>query len=134
MAKKVTCEILKKYCSVDETENGDSTMLCMVKWNGREPKGYDIRKYNKENDSVYKGISISYDAFDEIVLTAIKEGLVNIEKIKDAINEFDNKIFSQNDFEKMFNKVDDEVHKYKRDEHGYLRDKYNRIVISKRIK
>lgn len=134
VARNITSEIIKKYCSVDETENGDSTLFCMVKWNGREPKGYDIRKYSKENDTVYKGITLSYDALDEIVITAIKEGLVDIIKVRDAVDAFDNRIFSQNDFKKMFNKIDDEVHNYKRDKHGYLRDDDGRIVISKRIK
>ena len=43
MSKELTCEVLKDYFSVDD---GDEwcTKLCEVKWNGRQPKGYDIRK------------------------------------------------------------------------------------------
>ena len=134
MSKKVTCEILKRYCTIDEDDKGNSTILAQVKWNGREPKGYDIRKYDKKNNIVYKGITISYDAFDEIILTAIENGLVSIDKIKNKIKEFDDKIFSKSDFQKMFSKIDDEVHLYKRDKYGFLRDENNRIVISKRIK
>ena len=131
----VSSEIIKTYCSVDENpETGDCTLLCMVKWNGREPKGYDIRKYIKEKDGVFKGITLSYDAFTDIVLTAIEQGLVDIDKVKEKIKSFDDKIFSVDDFEKMFSKIDDEIHKYKRDKYGILRDDTGRIVISKRIK
>lgn len=131
----VSSEIIKTYCSVDENpETGDSTLLCMVKWNGREPKGYDIRKYIKEKDGVFKGITLSYDAFNEIVLSAIEQGLVNIEDVKEKIKSFDDKIFSPDDFQKMFSKINEESHNYKRDKHGFLRDDHGRVVISKRIK
>lgn len=131
---KIKSEIIKQYCCIDKDDNGNYTLFGIVKWNGREPKGYDIRKYNKEDDAVYKGITISYDALDEIILSAIENGLVDINKIKKKIKEFDNKIFSKNDFQKMFNKIDEETNNYKRDKYGFLRDDKNRIVISKRIK
>lgn len=134
MAKKVTSEIIKSYCSFDEDNKGNCTILAQVKWNGREPKGYDIRKYDTESKNVYKGITISYDAFDKIILTAIEEGLVSIDKVKEKIKEFDDKCFSPDDFKKMFSKIDEEVHTYKRDKYGFLRDNDGRIVISKRIK
>lgn len=131
---KVTSEILKKYCVMDENENGDCTILGLVKWNGREPKGYDIRKYNKENDAVFKGITISYDGMDILVNTAIENGLVDIDKVRDTLSKFDDKVFSTSDFKKMFMKIDEEEKNFKRDKHGILRDGEGHIVISRRIK
>lgn len=131
----VTSEILKKYCEVDvNPETGDSTLFCMVKWNGREPKGYDIRKYIKEKDGIFKGITISYEALEKIILTSIEEGLVDVNKIKDKIDEYQDKIFSTDDFDKMFKKITNEDNTYSRDKYGYLRDDKGRVVISKRIK
>lgn len=131
----VTSEILKKYCEVDvNPETGDSTLFCMVKWNSREPKGYDIRKYIKEKDGIFKGITISYEALEKIILTSIEEGLVDVNKIKDKIDEYQDKIFSTDDFDKMFKKITNEDNTYSRDKYGYLRDDKGRVVISKRIK
>lgn len=134
MAKKITSEIIKTYGSFDKDDKGNCTLLCQVKWNGREPKGYDIRKFDASTNSVYKGITISYDAFDEMILTAIEKGMVSIDKIKEKIKDFDDKCFSVDDFFKMFSKINEEEFTYKRDKYGFLRDETGRIVISKRIK
>ena len=134
MGKKVTSEILRKYCNFDETEDGDSTLLCQVKWNGREPKGYDIRKYNKETDSVYKGITISYEGITKLVEGIIENGLCDIDEVESFIKNFKNKVFDKNDFDKLFDKVKNEEEKYKRDKYGLLRDNDGHVIIPKRLK
>ena len=132
---KISSEILNIYCTMDEQENGDCTILGTVKWNGREPKGYDIRKYKKEENAVYKGITISYEALDKLILTAIEQGLVDVNKVKQKISEFDSKIFSVSDFEKMFDKlITEQEFEFKRDKHGLLRDENGKIVILGRTK
>ena len=62
--------------------------------------------------------------------------MVDIDKVKEKISEFDNKIFSITDFENMFNKLSIEKDfEFKRDKHGLLRDKKDgKIVILGRIK
>lgn len=131
---KITSEILKIYSSFDQVENGDCTVLSLVKWNGREPKGYDIRKYKKEENKVYKGITISYDAFETMIVDAIKNGLVDVDKIKKALDDYDDKLFTQDDFKKMFNNVSLESSKFQRNKYGALINKHGQLVLSNELK
>ena len=66
MAKELTCEILKEYGEIPIDENF-SIKIVEVKWGGRQPKGYDIRKFSKEDNRLGKGITIPYDSVDDLV-------------------------------------------------------------------
>ena len=131
MAKEITCDILKDYFSIDDSDEW-CTKLCEVKWNGREPKGYDIRKYNKEQDKLYKGITLSYDGFKDFIYNSIENGLVDVQEVLNRVEKRKSQILDMNDFKNMFHQMNEEMRKYKRDKHGVLRDDKNRIVISKR--
>lgn len=131
MAKEITCDILKDYFSIDDSDEW-CTKLCEVKWNGREPKGYDIRKYNKEQDKLYKGITLSYDGFKDFIYNSIENGLVDLQEVLIRVEKRKSQILDMNDFKNMFHQMNEEMRKYKRDKHGVLRDDKNKIVISKR--
>lgn len=134
MAKEIKQEILKIYCETDKGQdyNGEDTSvaLCQMKWNGREPKGYDIRTL--KNGKAYKGISISYDGFNDIVLSAISEGLVDIDGIKDALKSFDDKVFKIADFTNLFSGLHKDELLFKRDKFGRLINKDGAIVIHRK--
>ena len=133
MAKEFTCEVLKEYGSIDLDEN-TSIKVIEVKWNGRQPKGYDIRRYSKEDDRLTKGITIPYDNIEDLVDILVSNNLCNIEKIEKIIKKRKDSIFSKKDFVNMFNHMNEEMTKYTRDKYGHLRDNENRIVIASRRK
>ena len=133
MAKDITCDILNDYFSIDDSDDW-STKICEVKWNGRAPKGYDIRKYNKESNKLFKGITISYDGFRELIYNSIEHGLVDVNEVEKRIQSRKDQIIDMSDFQAMFSKMNNEMSKYKRDKYGVLRDDSGRIVISKRLK
>lgn len=131
MAKELTCEILKEYGEI-ELDDSYSIKIVEVKWGGRQPKGYDIRKYSKEDERLGKGISIPYESVDDLVKILIDNGLCNIENIESHISERKDKYFTFEDFNDMFNNMNDEMIKYKRDKYGLLRDHKGRVVITSR--
>lgn len=133
MAKEITCEVLSDHFCVDD---GDTwcTKVCEVKWNGRSPKGYDIRKYNKEEDKLMKGICISYDGFRSLVYNAIDHGLVDLDEVQKRIDSRKDQILDMSDFQNMFKAMNDEMSKYKRDKYGLLKDDFGHYVIGKRRK
>lgn len=133
MAKEITCEILKEYGSIDIDEN-TSIKIVEVKWNGRQPKGYDIRKYQKEDKRLTKGITIPYDNIEDLVDILVGNNLCDIDKLEKIIKKRKKAIFTQEDFMNMFDHMNKEMIKYTRDKYGHLRDKENRIVIASRRK
>ena len=133
MAKELTCEIVHDYGSIDIDEN-NSIKICEVKWNGRKPKGYDIRRYQKDEDRLGKGITIPYDNIEELIDILVKNNLCDLNILEEKIKEQKSSFFNINDFNFMFEKMNDEMIKYTRDKYGHLRDKDNRIVIASRRK
>lgn len=132
MAKEISCEILKDHFNIDDTEES-CIKICEVKWNGRKPRGYDIRKYDKENKKLFKGITISYDGFKDLIYKSIENGLVNIDDLKEYIKNRDKKIIRPEDFNNIFNRMNDERDKYYRDKYGMLRNKDNLYVIHRKL-
>jgi hypothetical protein len=133
MAKELTCEILKEYGEINIDENF-SIKIAEVKWGGRQPKGFDIRKYSKEDDRLGKGITIPYDSVEDLVKIIISNDMCKIDKIEKFIKERKDQYFTNSDFMNMFNNLSEQSIKYTRDKYGKLRDKDNRIVISSRKK
>ena len=133
MAKEITCEILKEYGEINLDED-TSIKVVEVKWNGRQPKGYDIRKFSKEDNRLTKGITIPYDSIENLIEILVSNNLCNIDKLEKILQKQKDSFFSQKDFMNMFNHMNDEMIKYTRDKYGHLRDKNNRIVISSRRK
>lgn len=133
MAKEFTCEVLKEYGEIELDEN-TSIKIVEVKWNGRQPKGYDIRKFTKEEERLTKGITIPYDSMKDLVKIIISNGLCNIEEIEGYIKERKDKYFTKSDFMNMFSHMNSEMSKYTRDKYGRLRDSEGRIVITSRRK
>lgn len=133
MAKEFTCEVLKEYGEIELDEN-TSIKIVEVKWNGRQPKGYDIRKFTKEEERLTKGITIPYDSIKDLVKIIISNGLCNIEEIEEYIKERKDKYFTKSDFMNMFSHMNSEMSKYTRDKYGRLRDSEGRIVITSRRK
>ena len=133
MAKEITCEIVKDHFNIDDSEER-CIKVCEVKWNGRTPKGYDIRKYEKEEQKLYKGITISYDGFRELVYGAIENGLVDLDEVEKRLSSRKNQILDMNDFKNIFNSMNNEMNKYTRDKHGILHDDEGHIVITRRRK
>lgn len=133
MAKEFTCEVLKEYGEIELDEN-TSIKIVEVKWNGRQPKGYDIRKFTKEEERLTKGITIPYDSMKDLVKIIISNGLCNIEEIEEYIKERKDKYFTKSDFMNMFSHMNSEMSKYTRDKYGRLRDSEGRIVITSRRK
>lgn len=131
MAKEITCEILADYFSIDDSDDW-CTKICEVKWNGRTPKGYDIRKYNKEEDKLMKGICVSYDGFRSLVYNAIEHGLVDPDEVQNRINKRKDQVLDMNDFKNIFASMNEEMNKYKRDKYGLLKDDHGHYVITKR--
>lgn len=133
MAKEFTCEVLKEYGEIELDEN-TSIKIVEVKWNGRQPKGYDIRKFTKEEERLTKGITIPYDSMKDLIKIIISNGLCNIEEIEEYIKERKDKYFTKSDFMNMFSHMNNEMSKYTRDKYGRLRDSEGRIVITSRRK
>lgn len=133
MAKEISCEIIADYFCIDDTDNW-CTKVCEAKWNGREPKGYDIRKYNKEEEKLMKGICISYDGFRSLIYNAIEHGLVDIDEVQRRVDKRKDQILDISDFKNMFKSMNEEMSKYKRDKYGILKDDFGHYVISKRRK
>lgn len=133
MSKEITCEVLAEHYVVDDSDDW-CTKICEVKWNGREPKGYDIRKYSKSDDKLMKGICVSYDGFRSLVYNAIDHGLVDLDEVQKRIDARKDQILDMSDFQNIFKTMNDEMVKYKRDEYGILRDDHGHIVVSKRRK
>lgn len=133
MAKEISCEIVKDYFDVD---NGDEycTKLCEVKWNGRQTKGYDIRKYNKEQDKLFKGITLSYDGFKELIYKAIENGLVDLNEVDERVKKRRSQIIDSDGFKNMFMHMNNEIEKCHMDKYGILRDETGKIVIKSRRK
>ena len=133
MVKELTCEILKEYGEIDLDENF-SIKIAEVKWGGRQPKGFDIRRYSKEEDRLGKGITIPYDSVEDLVKIIVSNDLCKIDKLEKYIKDRKDQYFTRSDFMNMFNNLNEESIKYTRDKYGRLRDKDNRIVISSRKK
>ena len=131
MAKEITCEVLKNYLDVDAGDEY-TTRLCEVKWNGREPKGYDIRKYNIEQDKLFKGITISYNGFKDLIYGAIENGLVDIDEVQRRIDKRKCQILTMDDFQNIFKNMNKENEEFIRDKYGHLRTADGLYVISRR--
>lgn len=131
MSKKPTCEIRRTIALVDETDKS-AVLFGEISWNGREPRGYDIRHYNRDDGMCYKGITVSYEGFKDLIRAAIAHGCIT----KDELLEIETQtsetqpkqIFTMDDFDSMFNRVSEST-KYWRDPLGLLRDKTGRVVI-----
>lgn len=133
MAKEFTCEVLKEYFEVDDTEK-TCTKVCEIKWNGRSPKGYDIRKYDKDTGRFLKGVTVTYDGFKDLIKNAISLGLIDTKAVRECADEMDSKVITMDDFDKLFKTMNDEMIKYSRDKYGHLRDKNGCYVITRRRK
>jgi hypothetical protein len=128
---EIKCEILKDYGDIILDEN-NSIKICEVSWNGRKPKGIDIRKCSE--GKVFKGITIPYESMNNMVEIIIDNGLANINDIKKYIKSRENSYFDDNDFNNMFKQLNSTLEKYFRDNYGYLRDSDGKYVICSRRK
>ena len=133
MAKELTWEILKEYGEIDIDENF-SIKIVEVKWGGRQPKGFDIRRYSKEEDRLGKGITIPYDAVEDLVKIIISNDMCKLDKIEKFIKDRKDQYFTNVDFMHMFDYLNSETLKYSRDKLGRLIDENGRIVITSRKK
>lgn len=133
MSKEITCEVIADYFSIDDSDDW-CTKVCEVKWNGRAPKGYDIRKYNKEEDKLMKGICVSYDGFRSLVYNAIENGLADPDEVQKRVDKRKDQILDMDDFNSIFTKLNNEMTKYKRDKYGALKDDHGHYVINRRRK
>ena len=133
MSKELTCEILKEYGEIDLDENF-SIKIVEVKWGGRQPKGFDIRRYSKEDNRLGKGITIPYDSVEDLVKIIISNDMCKLDKIEKFIKNRKDQYFTNIDFMHMFDNLTSENLKYSRDKLGRLRDENNRIVITSRKK
>lgn len=133
MAKELSCEILKDHFDVDNSDER-CIKICEVKWNGRKPKGYDIRKYEKDEEKLYKGITISYDGFRDMIYKSIENGLVDLDEVEKCVTNRRKQVLSISDFDNIFSSMNNEISKYTRDSHGVLHDNNGHIVIAKRRK
>lgn len=131
--KEIKCEILDDFGNIDDSEKS-CIKLCSVKWNGKEPRGYDIRKYDKENNRLLKGVIVSYEGMDELLQLIIENGLCDITKLKAYINHRESQIFTNDDFNNMFSTVNDELTNYKRDKYGNLLNDDGQILIKRKLK
>lgn len=129
MAKEITCEILKDHFNVDEDDES-AIKICEVKWNGRSPKGYDIRKYDKNENKLYKGLTVSYNGFNDLIYKAIESGLVDLDEVERRVKIRKSEIISNDDFAHIFDNVRNDRY-YQRDNYGLLHNVLNgNIVIS----
>ena len=133
MAKELTCEILKEYGEIELDENF-SIKIAEVKWGGRQPKGFDIRRYSKEENRLGKGITIPYDAIEDLVKIIISNDMCKLNKIEKFIKDRKDQYFTNIDFMHMFDNLNSETLKYSRDKLGRLIDENGRIVITSRKK
>ena len=133
MAKELTCEILKEYGEIELDENF-SIKIAEVKWGGRQPKGFDIRRYSKEENRLGKGITIPYDAVEDLVKIIISNDMCKLNKIEKFIKDRKDQYFTNIDFMHMFDNLNSETLKYSRDKLGRLIDENGRIVITSRKK
>lgn len=131
MSKEITCDILADHFCVDDSDDW-CTKVCEVKWNGRQPKGYDIRKYSKNDDRLMKGICVSYDGFRSLVYNAIEHGLVDLDEVQKRVDKRKDQILDMDDFNNIFSNLNNEMTKYKRDKYGILHDDFGHFVIGKR--
>lgn len=130
MSDTIKCEILKTYGEFADGET-ESLKVCEVKWNNRKPKGYDIRKYDKESDTLRKGITIPYNSVDDLVYILLSNGLCNLDKASEAIDKMKNSIYSQKDFSDMFESTKNDIYNYKRNKYGELIDDDKNVIIKK---
>jgi len=65
MAKEFKYDVLAEIGTVEEGSRQD-TIVKVISWNGGDPK-LDIRKWNKEDDNMGKGISISLDCVKKLI-------------------------------------------------------------------
>lgn len=133
MAKEFTCEVLKEYGEIALDED-TSIKVAEIKWNGRQPKGFDIRRYTKEDNRYGKGITIPYDKTNDLVDIFVSKELCDIDNLEDNIKKRKSSRFTQSDFMSMFNKMNSENEKYERDKYGHLRTKDGLFVIGSRRK
>ena len=131
--KEIKCEILDDFGNIDENEHG-CIKLCTVKWNGKEPRGYDIRKYDKENDRLTKGVIISYDGMDELLQLIIENGLCDLTKLKAYIRHRESQMITSTDFDNMFTSVNNELTNYERDKYGNLLNDDGQVLIKRGLK
>lgn len=76
MAEEFKFNVLDDLGTIEEPPSGYDTRVKIISWNDGPPK-LDIRKWNKNNDKMSKGISISLDA-----AILLKELLDNINYAK----------------------------------------------------
>ena len=133
MSKEITCKVLKEYCTTDANEFG-STKLAEISWNNKDCRGVDIRKYINESGTYSKGITLTYNGLKDIVCSAIENGLVDSQVVEESLEKRKKKIYTGDDFSKLFNRMKHEEEEYTRDAYGRLRDNQGNLVIRSRNK
>lgn len=78
--KEFKYDVLAEIGTVEEGSRQD-TIVKIISWNGGDPK-LDIRKWNKEDEKMGKGISIS---------------LENVQKLRDLLDQIEDSYESPND-------------------------------------
>lgn len=67
-----TYEIKKHVATITETHEGDYTLeLNIISYNGNDPK-YDLRKWDRKNDKMQKGITFTPDEA-KLILDALQK-------------------------------------------------------------
>ena len=69
-----TYEIKKHVATITETHEGDYTLeLNIISYNGNDPK-YDLRKWDRKNDKMQKGITFTAEEAAKICQALKEEG------------------------------------------------------------
>ncbi|MBQ6501534.1 MAG: hypothetical protein IJI87_09205 [Mogibacterium sp.] len=55
---EVTYEITKEIGVISESTTGWQKLLCLVSWNGREPK-FDVREWSPDRQRMSRGMTFS---------------------------------------------------------------------------
>lgn len=93
--------------------------LVELSWNGRDVKGIDIRKYSVEDDRYMKGVTIPYDAIDDLISAFIEIGYGNRDSIMEAIKEYDSGEVTDDAIDAMFDNLRDIVDNDEKFERGF---------------
>ena len=83
---------------------------------------------------MFKGITLSYDGFKELIYKAIENGLVDLNEVDERVKKRRSQIIDSDGFKNMFMHMNNEIEKYHMDKYGILRDETGKIVIKSRRK
>lgn len=69
----ITYVIKEKIATLQEKRDGWKKMLCLVSWNGAEPK-LDLREWSPDFKKMSRGITLSAEEMDVIVAAMNERG------------------------------------------------------------